>query len=382
MVALSGTCNSRTVPDRLRPRTSFIESSTGLAGLGNEQAQGKNATGKGLSKPSPAHERQMQGEARSSLKTVLVQAHGSVTDIFFMATWCIILGFFSVALLWIVCDGGNEGANEMVAREGCRPEAVKAFRESEDAEEDEQLEEAKKQCFKLNSDELVDSMGLSGMALLEMDGVAGVSGLPLMQVLPLTAIQAWFLQFCILWFMAHRVIRLSYVPPVEKELPYAIIFAAIYLHFINCVSGLPFACTIVRHIHELHHKRLHLMVALTCFLVDGLIVPITSLVVGALYLCTSATVSDVILNSCAVAFIGNIDNWILTLIGKINQGTGETMDDEFKRTKTKQADSMTVYIPVNQPLMKAMAWGFCMVPVVPSCFAALIAHIGTHVLHI
>lgn len=244
--------------------------------------------------------------------------------------------------------------------------------------EKEDNDEMKKQFFAMNSDDLVDVMGLSGMTLLDLDASAGVSRVRFKIVLPLCALQAWMLQSCVLYYMAKRVYRLSITPPVAKDVPLTIIFAAIYLHFINCMNDLPFSLSILKHIPDLHPKREHLMIAMPIFVIDGLVVPCTSLLVGALYLCTSATVSDVILNSCAVAFVSNVDNWLLALIQKVNQASGKVFHD--LPDGLKEADSCTVYLPVNPPLVKFMAWWLCVVPVVPWGFAMGMAHLGLDVL--
>jgi len=244
--------------------------------------------------------------------------------------------------------------------------------------------------FSIESDMLVDVMGLSGMSLLEMDATSGISGLPLLVALPACAIQAWFLQLVILFYMGRRVIRLTGEGGIDggmedpKDVPFAIIFAAIYLHFINCMNDLPFSFSILKHIGELHDKRSHLIVAMPVFMVDGLIVPFTSLIIGAFYLCTSATVSDVILNSCAVAFISNIDNWILQLNEKLNKAAaieeGGGPEEAEGEEPVKTANGMRVYIPVNHGLVKGMSWWMCVVPIAPALFSSMIAYAGLEVL--
>merc|ERR1719436_1190120 len=109
------------------------------------------------------------------------------------------------------------------------------------------------------------------------------------------------------------------------------------------MNDLPFACSILKHIGELHDGK-HLMVAMPTFMLDGLIIPFTSLFIGAFYLCTSLTVSDVILNSCAVAFISNIDNWILALGEKLNTAAPPA-DETDEEEAVKTAGGMRVFIP-------------------------------------
>lgn len=252
-------------------------------------------------------------------------------------------------------------------KEGCRV----AFRALEMGDKD------KRKYFTIVSDDLVDVMGLSGMSLLNMSDSAGVSNLKLLYALPFVAIQAWILQGLILFFMARRVVRLAVAdPPDDSEegrdaynVPFSIIFAAIYLHFINCVNDLPYSLSIASHIGGLHSELSHRLVAIPTFALDGLVVPFTSLVIGALYLCTSVSVADVILNSCAVAFISNIDNWILNLNDNLNKSSGD-----------KDGDSESVFVPVNAKLVTNMSWWMCVIPVVPSAFSGFFAYVGLIVL--
>lgn len=228
-------------------------------------------------------------------------------------------------------------------------------------------EELEDDFFSMEPDELADTMGLSGMALLSMSGSAGISGLDYQQLLPLCALQAWILQGTILFYMARRITRLSGESPEdeEKDVPSFIVFAAIYLHFINCINDLPYSLSLVAHVRDLHPKTKEFRIALPVFVMDGFVVPFTSLAVGALYLCTSLSVSDVILNSCAVAFIGNIDNWILSLNEKLNKSANEDA-----------AGDLRVCVPASKTLMKKMAWWLCIFPVVPTVFSWFFCYIG------
>jgi hypothetical protein len=359
----------------------------------------------------------------------------SATNVFFMAILLMVIGLLVLTVLWILC--GHTGLDEGVKRlfessrqasqerqakrlmrqkSSCQelieqeqainslneqsgqeelltPRSVmakvkdqeghrKAFRvyddeyDGLDEEDKKEFDKWKKGFMEMDSSEVVDNFGLSGYAMCDLEASSGVNKLPLKIVLPVTALQAWMLQFCILFYMGKRVVRIASEPPGAKDVPFTIIFAAIYLHFMNCINDLPFSIPIAKHLRDLHTKRMHFLIAMPTFMLDGLLIPATSLIIGALYLCTSATVSDVILNSCAVAFVGDIDNWILQLNIKVNKANGG-LDES-----NKKCDNCKVYIPVSEQVVKLMAWWLCTIPVVPWAFSTGMAYAGLYVLHL
>lgn len=218
---------------------------------------------------------------------------------------------------------------------------------------------------------LVEDMGVSGMAMLDLSKPSGVNGLQLIYMLPIVAIQACVLQGVILYHMALMLRPRD----VEKTLPRGILFAAIYLHFINCVVSMPFCLAVLRIFHNLHRSYAHLVVAGSCFVVDAFVIPIFNLVIGALYLCTSRRVEDLILNSCAVAFISNIDNWILALNDKINGMVGSA-DNDLSAFKEK------FIVPVPVSALRVVNWSLCVIPIVPLSFSFFIVHLGFDVMRL
>lgn len=218
---------------------------------------------------------------------------------------------------------------------------------------------------------LVEEMGVSGMAMLDLSKPSGVNGLPLLYMLPIVAVQACLLQGVILYHMALMLRPRD----AEKTLPRGILFAAIYLHFINCVVSMPFCLAVLRIFHNLHRSDKHLVVAGCCFVLDAFVIPIFNLVIGALYLCTSVRVEDLILNSCAVAFISNIDNWILELNDKINAMVGGR-DSDLSAFKEK------CIVPVRMNVLRVVNWSLCVIPVVPLAFSFFIVHLGFDVMRL
>merc|ERR1719401_2184282 len=124
------------------------------------------------------------------------------------------------------------------------------------------------------------------MCVLDPRHKNNLSGLPLVYVLPMVALQAWFLQGVILLYMALQLKPRDDVDQ-QKELPEVMVFVAIYLHFINCVTEWPMALSLVRVLHHLHQDVYGLTVFTFIFIGDAFIVPFFSLTIGGLYLCTS-----------------------------------------------------------------------------------------------
>lgn len=237
-------------------------------------------------------------------------------------------------------------------------------RECEEGEDDDELED----FFKIDSKQLIDEMGISGMCVLNPKVEAGISGIPLKYTLLALALQAWFLQFVILYYMATVLVPRPNADQ-KKSLPILIIFAATYLHFLKCITNFPYSLILLVHLHEFHDHFWDRIVAVPVFFMDAMIVPLCSLVIGALYLCTSVTVADVILNSCAVAFMGEIDNWILTLNSRLN---------ELGRCETGGA--VTIYMPIAKDRVMICNWLLCTVPIVPCIFSLVTLHIGMDVM--
>lgn len=240
---------------------------------------------------------------------------------------------------------------------------------------------------KFECDVLLQTMGLSGMCLLDLHQSAGVSGSSFRITLPLIAIQAWIIQFVILGFMAVQLSNPR--EPGKPHMPYSIVFAAIYLHFLNCTSDLPFSLSVIPHFFKLHRLLIDRAIALPIFAMDAFIVPLSSMVIGSLYLCTSETVGDVILNSCAVAFIGNIDNWILGMNESMNRLGGaepsedlEDPEDVGSMSSAGSSVAQALYLPVNRQFVKIMSWAMCIVPVIPTLFAGTIMELGLDFLHL
>ncbi|CAK0884080.1 unnamed protein product [Prorocentrum cordatum] len=199
-------------------------------------------------------------------------------------------------------------------------------------------------------------MGVSGMALAsDKDDVRPVL---------LIASQAFCLQAMILWYIwATLLPRPNSDTP--KDLPLPLVVAAIYLHFVMCVRDLPQSMLLMRHF--MRGWSFETLVFGTIFCIDALVVPLVQLFVGALFLCTSMTVADVILNACAVNFISTIDNTILEVYRALN----ELIEDE---DGSDQGKMIELHVPTK--LLRVINWTGCIIPIVPGMFSMAMAHVG------
>lgn len=210
--------------------------------------------------------------------------------------------------------------------------------------------------FVMDSETAVENLGIGAFCLFDTSGIN-------MFKLVAVAIQGFFLQYTILYFMGKQLKPYEEDFNNPRDVDRLILTVAVYLHIVNCMSGLPFGLTTLFHFGSLKESWLEFCVAGPLFIIDSVVTPSMTLAIGSLYLCTSSSVSDVILNSCAVAFIGNIDNWILSLNFTMNKMGGGT--------KTS-----VLYLPHARTTMTIMNWLLCLVPVVPTALAVLFVHIG------
>lgn len=215
----------------------------------------------------------------------------------------------------------------------------------------------------VNGDDLVNNVGISAMAIMAADEPSSVTKLQNKFAVPLIAIQSMSLQVGLLYFLTLQIKPTT----GERDIPNSIIFIAIYLHFLNCVQELPYSYQLFHHLPEFHEKWTDLVPLGTVLISDAFMIPLMSFVLGALYLCTSRTIGDAILNAVAVAFIREIDNWILSLNAHTDLLSGKVK-------------SSVVHIPVNRAIMRQIAWGIIFVPVVPVLSAAGMCYIGFNVL--
>lgn len=210
--------------------------------------------------------------------------------------------------------------------------------------------------------DMVESMGISGLCL--------VSTQDDMRTVVLIAFQAFFLQAMILYYIAGTLVP---QPDLSKSLPIIIVVAAIYLHFVSCVADLPLSVTVLRQFNSIHDTSAETYVYGVIFFVDGVVVPLAQLIIGAFFLCTSMTVADVIMNSCAVTYISNIDNMILAVNKALNSLA--LKDKDFS-----EDDELQLIVPTH--IMDLINWTWVIVPVIPGAFSAVVAYIGLNVMHL
>lgn len=217
----------------------------------------------------------------------------------------------------------------------------------------------------VDSNELVDNIGISAMCVFDPDSKSGISKIPNKVAVPLLALQSWCLQIGLLYFLTTQI--LPQASAQHRELPIFMIFIAVYLHFLNCIQEFPYSWQLFRHLPDFHQNVPHLILMGGVLISDAFVVPLLSFVLGGLYLCTSRTIGDAILNAVAVAFIREIDNWIVGLSSHFDLLSG--------KIKAK-----TVHLPINREVMKRIAWTITFVPFVPVVATFAICWMGLQVL--
>lgn len=216
---------------------------------------------------------------------------------------------------------------------------------------------------KVSTDDLISDVGISAMCIFEPDSLSGVTKVAFRFAVPLIAVQSMLLQLGLLHFLKTQLIPSQSVQ--HTSMPHSIIFISIYLHFLNCVGELPYSLQLFRHLPDFHDKLSDLFLMGSVLISDAFVIPLLSLIIGGLYLCTSRTVADAILNAVAVAFIHEIDNWILGLNTRTN----------FLAGKVK---SRILHLPLARERMRFISWTCIYVPVVPVIVSGGLCWIGFH----
>jgi len=214
--------------------------------------------------------------------------------------------------------------------------------------------------YTVNGEAIVSDFGISGLCL--------VSKREDITTVILISAQSFFLQAMILFYITHLLKPHAKVG--ANSLPTVLVDAAIYLHFISCVGYLPRSIFVLKHFREVHTETLEFVVIGFVFIVDAFVTPLFQLFIGALFLCTSVTVADVIMNACAVAYVAKIDNLILEVRKAMNELglQPEAYDD--------------IHIPVNVNLIRKLNTVLCVVPLLPFTFSCIMGYLGLRVLEL
>lgn len=225
-------------------------------------------------------------------------------------------------------------------------------------DDDEQPEELIKDFFRMESEQLIESLGLSGLSVLTKDK-NGICELLLISG------QAFTIQYSVLYAMWSWL--LDYASQEQSKganpntVPTILLLMNIYLHFLNVWGEIPFAVSMLMHFHQVRPT----LMAIPIFILDGIVTPTLTLLIGSLFLCSSEGTLDLMLNSCAVAFISSIDNWILKLNGKMKRCSGWSA-------------GKSIYLPYNKALVWWLDHTVCIVPVVPLLWCMMAKWIATN----
>lgn len=215
-------------------------------------------------------------------------------------------------------------------------------------------------------DELVDRLGIGGLCLVDLDRVT-LSGFTRWATLPLLCIQCWFVQGGLIYYLMSEL--RTWPEGSQKDLPSPLLILALYLHTVICLNDIALAFTIFGQLRNIATNASQFYFVAPMIFMDTFVIPASSLVVGTLYLVTSRTVSDVILNSCALAFIGNIDNWILGAMHAMNDLAGTN-------------PSYTLVLPINPEFLYYVNNGLVVFPLMPLLFACYMLYVGEELLHL
>jgi hypothetical protein len=208
--------------------------------------------------------------------------------------------------------------------------------------------------------ELIQIIGVSGMCAFPTGEVDSISHVPEYIAVPVLFLQAACLQVSLLYYMW---LQLS---PREDDVhspPRLLTFVAIYLHFLSCAQEIPYSIQIFRYFIDFHDDVRDILCFGFVVVADGFVIPFLCFVLGALYLCTSGSVADVILKAVSVSFVTEIDAWIISLAVRAGALGGN---------KRAQA----VRIPVSPKSMRALMISFVYCPIIPAGCSLLGVWVG------
>lgn len=225
-------------------------------------------------------------------------------------------------------------------------------------------------CIELETADLIGDTGVSGLTLLPYARETGFSWLPFPLVVFLVFLQGLLLQGGLLYYMVTQLVpndSLSEEKRRGQSFPVGLVFIAIYVHFINVAQDIPYTYQFLKHFPDFHREnswRSALMGAI--LLTDSVVIPCLVLYLGSLYICIARSPVDVVLNSVAVAFLKDIDNWILKLVSTANFFAGTLKGG-------------VVRFPVHAGTMRGVLIAVSYIPLVPAALSAVLLWIALHV---
>lgn len=214
--------------------------------------------------------------------------------------------------------------------------------------------------FYIGENDVIDSMGVSGLCIL-----AHSEGFYEKCTLVSIALQAFLMQFVIFYFMWLYIREAEHPSPSDAAGPVkrSILMIAIYVHIMNILRDIPFSLSVLFTFPWLQHGWKESLYTAPVFMIDSVIVPFVTAVLGSLYLCTSKTTAGLLLNSCAVCFVNGIDNSLLKLSRSFK---------EFSRFRAERI----VFIPYQPKMATCLDYSVVVFPVIPVLLAVIIVWIG------
>jgi len=167
------------------------------------------------------------------------------------------------------------------------------------------------------------------------------------------AVQGGLIQCLVLYHLWHHLAPFDPEVQEPRTVDRYLVVGAVYLHLINSFKDMPYCATALLCFADIHESLGDRLLALPIFFIDSFVIPVVTAVLGSFYICTSLTGHDVILNSCGLVFINDIDNFIIHINSHFM----------FLQGLQKQG---TVHLPRQTGMMiQAVTWTFSYLPFVP-----------------
>merc|ERR1711920_375263 len=203
-------------------------------------------------------------------------------------------------------------------------------------------------------------MGVSGLCI-----VSHGAGLHEKCTLVSVALQAFLMQFVIFHFMWLYIVRAEEPSPSDAAGPVkrGILMVSIYVHIMNILRDIPVGLSVMFTFPWLQHGVKESLITAPIFMIDSVIFPLVTAVLGSLFLCTSQTTQEVLLNSCCVCFVNGIDNALLKL------------PCDFKEFSQFRAGSI-VFVPYQPKMVTCLDYTVVVFPIIPLLWALMMEWSG------
>lgn len=232
------------------------------------------------------------------------------------------------------------------------------------------LESADDREVEMDLTDLIQDTGVSGLCVLHPWEGSVSSGWATFWVTLAISLQGLLLQGGLLFYMLFQLQPQFSLPPEKRrreDLPLGLVFIALYIHFLNVAQDIPYSYQLLKHFGDFHKNRKDQIMMAPILITDSVIIPCLVVLIGSLYIAIARHPVDIVLNSVAVAFVKDIDNWILSLVSRASFFSGTLKDRKVR-------------FPVDKKEMRQLLIWVCYVPVVPVIMVAGMLYLALYVL--